>query len=64
MLHVSQSTNNDSRLIMQELEKFCLEINFMPNGLEKYLNFGLGKKLIFYETFQFLTSLLFSLLNT
>ena len=56
MLHVSQSTNNDSRLIMQELEKFCLEINFITNGLEKYLNFSLGNKLIFCESFQFYTS--------
>ena len=64
MLRVSQPKNNDSRLIMQQLEKFCLEINFRPNGLEKYLNFSLGNKLIFYESFEFLTSLLFSLLNT
>ena len=56
MLHVSQPKNNDSLLIMQELEKFCLEINLRPNGLEKYLNFSLGNKLIFYESFQFYTS--------
>ena len=28
--------NHDSNLIMQEIGKFNLEINVLPNGLEKY----------------------------
>ena len=27
----------DSHLVMQELDKFNLKIDFMPNGLEKYM---------------------------
>ena len=38
--------NSDSNLIMQELDKFNLKINIIPNGLEKYMSFT-GKKLSF-----------------
>ena len=46
--------NYDSHLIMQELGKFNLKINFKPNGLEKYLSFTINNKLIFIDSFQFL----------
>ena len=38
--------NSDSNLIMQELDKFNLKINIIPNGSEKYMSFT-GKKLSF-----------------
>ena len=42
---------------MQELGKFIFKINFIPNGLEKYMNFNINDKLIFIDSFQFLSSL-------
>ena len=48
--------NYDSHLIMRELGNFNLEINVMPNGLEKYLSFSINNKLIFIDSFQFLSS--------
>ena len=41
---------------MQELRKFNLKINFIPNGLEKYISFGIKNKLNFADSFQFLSS--------
>ena len=32
----------DSYLIMQELDKFNLRINVIPNGLQKYMNFTIN----------------------
>ena len=34
----------DTHLIMQELGKFDLKINVIPNGLEKYRSFSLHNK--------------------
>ena len=48
--------NYDSRLIMQELGKFNLEINAIPNGLEKYMSFSIVNKLSFIDSFQFISS--------
>ena len=39
---------------MQELGKFNLKIN-IPNGLEKYMSFSNNNKLIFIDSFQFLS---------
>ena len=36
--------NHDSHLIMQELRKFNLKINVMPNGLDKYISFTINNK--------------------
>ena len=36
--------NYDFHLIMQELRKFNLKINVIPNGLEKYTSFTINKK--------------------
>ena len=33
--------NYDSHLIIQELGKFNLKINIIPNGLEKYMSFNI-----------------------
>ena len=40
--------NYDSHLIFNELDKFDLKINVIPNGLEKYMAFFLNKKLSVY----------------
>ena len=47
--------NYDSHLIMQELDKFNLKINIIPNGLEKYISFTINNKLSFIDSFQFLS---------
>ena len=51
----------DSHLIIQKLSKFILGINFIPNGLEKYVGFSINKKLSFIDIFQFQSSSLVSL---
>ena len=48
--------NYDSHLIMQELGKFDLKINFTQNGLEKYMSFSMNNMLGFIDSFQFLSS--------
>ena len=48
---------------MQELGKFSLQINVMPNGLEKYISFSISNKLSFIYSFQFLSSSLDSLVK-
>ena len=55
--------NYDSHLIMQELGKFNFKINVIPNGLEKYISFNINNKLIFIDSFQFLSSSLNSLVK-
>ena len=51
----------DSHLIMQELGKFTLKINIIPNGFEKYMSLSINNKLSFIDSFQFLSSSLDSL---
>ena len=48
---------------MQELGKFSLKINVIPNGLEKYMSFSINDKLSFIDSFQFLSSSLDSLVK-
>ena len=48
---------------MQTLDKFNLKINVIPNGLEKYMRFSINNKLSFIDSFQFLSSLLDSLVK-
>ena len=48
---------------MQELGKFNLKINAIPNGLEKYMSFSIDNKLSFIDSFQFLSSSLHSLVK-
>ena len=55
--------NYDSHLIMQELVKFNLKINVIPNGLEEYMSFTINNKLSFIDRFQFLSSSLNSLVK-
>ena len=42
--------------IIQELGKFNLKMNVIPNGLEKYVSFNINNKLSFIDNFQFLSS--------
>ena len=53
----------DSHLIKQELDKFNLKINVIPNGLEKYKSFSINNNLSFIDSFQFLSSSLDSLVK-
>ena len=55
--------NYDSHFIRQELGKFNLKINAIPNGLEKYMNFSINNKLSFIDTFEFLSFSLDNLLE-
>ena len=48
------SKGYDSHLIFSELHKFNLKINVIPNGLEKYMTFFLGKNLVFIGSMQFM----------
>ena len=48
---------------MQELGKFDLKINIIPNGLEKYMSLTISNKLSFIDRFQFLSSSLDSLVK-
>ena len=48
---------------MQELGKFNIKTNVMPNGLEKYMSFSINNKLRFIDSFQFLSSSLNSLVE-
>ena len=41
---------------MQELRKFNLKINIIPNGLENYITFSINNKLCFINSFQSLSS--------
>ena len=41
---------------MQELGKFNLRINAVPNGLEKYMSFSINSKFSFTGSLQFLSS--------
>ena len=55
--------NYDSYLIMQELAKLNLKINFIPYGLEKYKSFTFNNKLRFIDRFQLLSYFLDSLVS-
>ena len=46
----------DGHLIFNELSKFDVKIDVIPNGLEKYMQFFLNKNLIFIDSMQFINS--------
>ena len=46
----------DSHLIFSVFHKFNLKTNVIPNGLEKYIAFFLGKNLVFIDSMQFMNS--------
>ena len=46
----------DSHLIFNELDKFDVKINVIPNWLEKYMAFLLNKNLVLIDSMQFMNS--------
>ena len=46
----------DSHLIFDELNKFDVKIDVIPNRLEKYMAFFLNKNLVFIDSMQFMNS--------
>ena len=48
---------------MQELGKFNLKTNVIPNGLEKYVTFTINNNLSFIDSLQFLSCSLDSLVK-
>ena len=48
---------------MQELGKVDFETHVALNGLEKYINFNISTKLVFIDSFQFLSFILESLVK-
>ena len=46
----------DSHLIFNELNKFDVKIEVIPNRLEKYMTFFLNKNLVFIDSMQFMNS--------
>ena len=53
----------DLHLIMQEIGKFNKDINVIPNNMEKYMAFMIGRNLIFIDSFQFMNQSLSDLAN-
>ena len=46
----------ESRLIFDELDKFDMKIDVIPNRSEKYMSFFLNKNLVFIGSMQFMNS--------
>ena len=46
----------DSHLIFNELDKFDVKFQVIPNKLEKYMAFFLNKSLVFIDSMQFMNS--------
>ena len=41
---------------MQEIGKFDVKVNVIPNGLEKYMTFIINNNLVFIDSMQFINS--------
>ena len=68
----------DGHLIMQQIGRVCKErswvdekgkkhemnVNVIPNGMEKYTAFTMGQRLVFVDSFQFMSSSLASLVES
>ena len=39
---------------MQEIGKFDIKVNVIPNGLEKCMAFAINKNLVFIDSMQFI----------
>ena len=46
----------DSHLIMNEIGKFNVKVDVIPNALEKYMTFTVYKNLVFIDSKQFIDS--------
>ena len=55
--------NYDEHRILQELSKFDFKVKIIPSELEKYMSFSLDNKLLFLDSFECLSSSLYSLLT-
>ena len=55
--------NYDVHLITEELDKFDFKINVTQSGFQKYMSCSLANKLVLINSFQFLSSLLDSLVK-
>ena len=44
----------DSHLIIKEIGKFDVKVSVIPNGLEKYMAFTIGRNLVFIDSMQFM----------
>ena len=55
--------NYDTHLVMQELGKFNVKVNVIPNELDKYMSFTINNKLTYIDSFQFLSSSLDNLVK-
>ena len=53
----------DAHLVMQKLGKFDFKINVIQNGIDEYVRFCLYNSLVFIDSFQFLSSLLYSIVS-
>ena len=47
--------NYNASLIIQEVGKLNFKINIVPNRIAKYVNLILHEKLVFIDSFQFIT---------
>ena len=54
----------DSHLKMQEIGKFDVKVNVIPNRLEKYMAFTINKNLFFIDSMQFMICSLNSLVKS
>ena len=45
-----------THLTINEIGKFDVKVDVMPNGLEKYMAFTINKILIFVDSMQFMNS--------
>ena len=62
IFHNLRGLKNCSRII-KELSKFICNINVIPDGLEKFMSFALGKNIVFIDSMLFLNSSLDTLVN-
>ena len=46
----------DTHLVFDDLKKFDVKIDVIPNGLKKYMAFILNKNLDFIDSMQFMNS--------
>ena len=53
----------DAHVVIEELGKFDFKIIVIPNGVEKYMSISLDIKLVFVDSFQYLSSSLDSLVK-
>ena len=53
----------DSHLIMEEIGKFDVKVNVIPNGFEKYLAFTINNNLVFIDSTRFMNSSLATLVK-